>query len=114
MKHSDICLYLGPADRAELQALLSNRNTPRKLVWRAEIVLDDMQVESRVWRTTIAKCVIGLERPDSGEILLDGAPTDPARLADRAHAGAVHRHRPRRAKARRGGRSPDTAKERPL
>jgi transposase len=39
MRRSDICLYLGPADRAELQALLSNRNTPRKLAWRAEIVL---------------------------------------------------------------------------
>jgi len=32
-----MCLYLGPADRAELQALLSNRNTPRKLAWRAGI-----------------------------------------------------------------------------
>ena len=39
MRRSDICLYLGPADRAELQALLSNRNTPRKLAWRAGIVL---------------------------------------------------------------------------
>ena len=39
MRRSDICLYLGPADRAELQTLLTNRNTPRKLAWRAEIVL---------------------------------------------------------------------------
>jgi transposase len=39
MRRSDICLYLGPADRAELQALLNNRNTPRKLAWRADIVL---------------------------------------------------------------------------
>ena len=39
MRRDDICLYLGPAARAELQALISNRNTPRKLVWRAEIVL---------------------------------------------------------------------------
>lgn len=39
MRRDDICLYLGPADRAELQALVSNRNTARKLVWRAEIVL---------------------------------------------------------------------------
>ncbi|CUH38744.1 Transcriptional regulators [Jannaschia seosinensis] len=39
MRRSDICLYLGPVDRAELEALTSNRNTPRKLVWRAEIVL---------------------------------------------------------------------------
>ncbi len=39
MRRSDICLHLGPAARAELLALLSNRNTPRKLAWRAEIVL---------------------------------------------------------------------------
>ena len=38
MRRFDICLCLGPADRAELQALLSNRNTPRKLGWRAGIV----------------------------------------------------------------------------
>ncbi|KZZ23631.1 hypothetical protein A3753_28045 [Sulfitobacter sp. HI0082] len=37
MRRDDICLYPGPADRAELQALISNRNTARKL--RAEIVL---------------------------------------------------------------------------
>jgi transposase len=39
VRRDDIFLYLGPADRADLQALISNRNTPRKLVWRAEIVL---------------------------------------------------------------------------
>tara|TARA_R110002012_G_scaffold322080_1_gene554742 strand:- start:287 stop:1396 length:1110 start_codon:yes stop_codon:yes gene_type:complete len=39
MRRDDICLYLGPADRSELKALITNRNTPRKLVWRAEIVL---------------------------------------------------------------------------
>ncbi len=35
----NICLYLSADDRAELQSLLADRNTPRKLVWRAEIVL---------------------------------------------------------------------------
>ena len=39
MRRDDICLYVGPAERSELQALVTNRNTPRKLVWRAEIVL---------------------------------------------------------------------------
>ena len=39
MRQDDICLYLGPADRAQLEALRANRNTPRKVVWRAEIVL---------------------------------------------------------------------------
>ena len=39
MRRDDICLYLGPADRAQLEALRANRNTPRKVVWRAQIVL---------------------------------------------------------------------------
>ena len=39
VRRDDICLYLGAADRAELQALISNRNPVRKLIWRAEIVL---------------------------------------------------------------------------
>lgn len=39
MRRNDICLHLGPAERSELQALITNRNTPRKLVWRADIVL---------------------------------------------------------------------------
>ncbi|WP_415182697.1 hypothetical protein [Phaeovulum sp.] len=39
MRRDDICLYPCPADRAELQALIADRNTARKLVWQAEIVL---------------------------------------------------------------------------
>jgi hypothetical protein len=32
MRRDDICLYLGPTDRAELQALIANCNTARKVV----------------------------------------------------------------------------------
>ena len=39
MRGDDICLYLSPDARAALQALAADRNTPRKLVWRAGIVL---------------------------------------------------------------------------
>ena len=39
MKRGDICLYLAPNEYARLQALLAGRNTARKLVWRAGIVL---------------------------------------------------------------------------
>jgi hypothetical protein len=39
VRRDDICLYLVSADRAELQVLITNRNTARKLVWRSEIVL---------------------------------------------------------------------------
>ena len=35
----DICIYLGPAERAQLEALLTDRNTSRKVVWRAGIIL---------------------------------------------------------------------------
>lgn len=54
MRRDDICLYLGPADRAELEALNSNRNTPRKLVWRAGIVLAtaDGNGTARIMRRT--------------------------------------------------------------
>jgi hypothetical protein len=48
MRRSDVCLYLGPADRAELQALLTNRNTARKLAWRAGIVLATAEGEGTV------------------------------------------------------------------
>jgi hypothetical protein len=37
MRRDDICLYLGPATRAQLETLLTDRNTPRKGVWRAGI-----------------------------------------------------------------------------
>ena len=39
MRGDDICLYLSPDARAALQALAADRNTLRKLVWRAGIVL---------------------------------------------------------------------------
>lgn len=39
MRRDDISLDLGPVDRAQLQALLIDRNTPRKIVRRAEIIL---------------------------------------------------------------------------
>ena len=39
MRRDDICLYLGPADRAQLEALRANGNRPRKVVWLAAIVL---------------------------------------------------------------------------
>lgn len=39
MRRDDICLYLGPADRAQLEVLLTDRNTSQKVVWRAGIIL---------------------------------------------------------------------------
>jgi transposase len=36
---NDISVYVNVSDRAHLQWLIADRNTPRKVVWRAEIVL---------------------------------------------------------------------------
>lgn len=36
---SESCIWLSPADRAELEGWVAGRNTPQKLVWRARIVL---------------------------------------------------------------------------
>ena len=39
MRRADLCLYLNPSDRTELEAIMANRNSPSKWVWRADIVL---------------------------------------------------------------------------
>ena len=39
MKKTLACIWLSPAERATLEGLVSGRNTPQKLVWRARIVL---------------------------------------------------------------------------
>jgi transposase len=39
MRRDDICLYVSPANRARLAAIIKDRNSSRKAVWRAEIVL---------------------------------------------------------------------------
>lgn len=39
MRRDDLCIFVGPANRAKLEAIIKDRNSPRKHVWRAEIVL---------------------------------------------------------------------------
>jgi transposase len=39
MRRADVCLYLNPSDRAKLEAIMANRSSPSKWVWRADIVL---------------------------------------------------------------------------
>src|SRR5919108_2412988 len=39
MRRDDICIYVSPSNRARLEALITDRNTPSKVVWRATIVL---------------------------------------------------------------------------
>jgi len=39
MRRDDICIYVSPANRALLEAIIADRNSSSKAVWRAEIVL---------------------------------------------------------------------------
>jgi transposase len=39
MRRGDICIHVGPANRARLEAIIADRNSSSKAVWRAEIVL---------------------------------------------------------------------------
>jgi hypothetical protein len=39
MRRDDVCLYLSPANRARFDAIIKDRNSSAKAVWRAEIVL---------------------------------------------------------------------------
>jgi transposase len=39
MRRDDICIHVGPANRARLEAIIADRNSSSKVVWRAEIVL---------------------------------------------------------------------------
>jgi transposase len=39
MRRDDLCIFVGPENRARLQAIIKDRNSPRKHVWRAEVVL---------------------------------------------------------------------------
>jgi transposase len=39
MRRDDICIYVGPANRVRLEAIITDRNSTSKAVWRAEIVL---------------------------------------------------------------------------
>ena len=58
MRRNDICLYLAPNNRPQLQALLADRKTSRKLVLQAEIVLamaDGCGTNEIMQRTNISK-----------------------------------------------------------
>ena len=39
MRRDDICIYVGPANRSTLEAIIVDRNSLSKAVWRAQIVL---------------------------------------------------------------------------
>jgi len=36
---AEVCIWLSPEDRAELEGWVEDRNAPQKLVWRSRIVL---------------------------------------------------------------------------
>ena len=61
MRRDDICIHVGPANRARLEAIITDRNSASKAVWRAKIVLataDGLGTNAIMQRTGKAKpCV---------------------------------------------------------
>src|ERR1700674_941796 len=61
MRRDDICIYVSPMSRARLEAIIADRNSSSKAVWRAEIVLataDGLGTNSIMKRTGKSKpCV---------------------------------------------------------
>jgi hypothetical protein len=61
MRRDDICIYVSPANRARLEAIIADRNSKTKAVWRARIVLataDGLGTNAIVKRTGKSKpCV---------------------------------------------------------
>jgi transposase len=77
MRRDDICIYVSPANRARLEAIVADRNSKAKAVWRARIVLATadghgtnaiMRLTGRSkpcvwrWQERYAEGVDGLER----------------------------------------------------
>ena len=97
MRRDDICLYLSPDDRAELRALVKNRNTPRKLVWRAEIILataDEGQYYRMAGLNLLAAIIIYWNTKHLGQAVAArqraGLNCDPALLAHISPLGWAH------------------------
>jgi transposase len=111
MRRDDICIYVSPASRARLEALTEDRNTPSKVVWRAQIVLatadghgtsEIMRLTGKskpcVWRWQeryIAEGVNGLERDKTRRSRKPPLPEDVklavlTKTATETPAGATH------------------------
>ncbi len=54
MRRDDICIYLSRSDRARLEAIIKDRNSKAKVIWRAKIVLAtaDGQGTNEIMRRT--------------------------------------------------------------
>ena len=87
MRRADVCLYLNPSDRAKLEAIMANRSSPSKWVWRADIVLataEGLGTNAIMQRTGMSKpCVWRWQERDMDEgvpgLLRDK--TRPSRIA---------------------------------
>ena len=87
MRRDDICLYVSAANRAELNRIVADRNSPRKWVWRAGIVLataDGLGTNAIVRRTSKSKkCVWRWQERymEQGVVGLKRDKTRPSRVA---------------------------------
>jgi hypothetical protein len=86
MRRDDVCIYEGPANRARLEAIIADRYSPSKAVWRTEIVLataDELGTNAIMTRTGKSKPCVRQERyVEEG---VDGCLRDKARPRVRKH-----------------------------
>jgi transposase len=87
MRRKDICLYVSPSNRSRLEALIADRNTPAKVIWRAGIVLatgDGHGTNEIVRRTGESKPCVWRWQERYVETCVDGLLCDktrPSRIA---------------------------------
>ena len=82
MRRDDICLYVSPANRKRLQAIIADRNSPRKWVWRCEIVLataDGLGTNAVMRRTKKSKPTVWRWQERYMEAGVDGLLADKTR-----------------------------------
>ena len=91
MRRDDICIYVGPANRARLEAIIADRNSLSKAVWRARIVLataDGLGTNAIMMRTGKSKPCVWRWQERYVDEGVDGLLRDKTRPARKKALGA--------------------------
>ncbi len=78
MRRDDICIYVGPANRARLGAIIADRNSKAKALWRARIVLAAAGHGTNAITRLTGKSKLATRSPSCGP----GAPMSFSRKSD--------------------------------
>ena len=96
MRRDDICIYVGPANRARLEAIIKDRNSSSKAGWRAEIVLataDGLGTNAIMKRTGKSKPCVWRWQERYVEEGIDGLLRDKTRPPGKKPLSAAVKHK---------------------